>query len=73
MWSKSLNGNKRLDIFFSQPLKELLCEFNEVAFETGSGLGQIALWDRGRILTQPPVRPRNSQQKKREGVFKTVP
>ena len=33
---------------------------NEVAFETGSGFGLIALWDRGRILTQPPGRPRKS-------------
>ena len=38
------------------------------------GRGWVELhYGTGRILTQPPVRPRNSQQKKREGVFKTVP
>lgn len=58
---KRSEWQQKVGYFFIQPREELLCdEFNEVAFETGSGLGQIALWDRGRILTQPPVWPRKS-------------
>ena len=61
---KKSEWQQKVGYFFIQPQKELLCENNKVAFETGSGLGRIALWKRGRILTQPPVRPRNSQQKR---------
>lgn len=58
---KRSEWQQKVGYFFIQPREELLCdEFNEVAFETGSGLGQIALWDRGRILTQHPVWPRKS-------------
>lgn len=58
---KRSEWQQKVGYFFIQPREELLCEFNKVAFETGSGLGRIALWDRGRILTQPPGGPRNSQ------------
>lgn len=57
---KRSEWQQKVGYFFIQPREELLCEFYEVAFETGSGLGQIALWDRGGILTQPPVWPRKS-------------
>ena len=57
---KRSEWQQKVGYFFIQPREELLCEFDEVAFETVSGLGQIALWDRGRILTQPPVWPRKS-------------
>lgn len=57
---KRSEWQQKVGYLFIQPREELLCEFNEVAFETGSGLDQIALWDRGRILTQPPVWPRKS-------------
>ena len=46
---KKSEWQQKVGYIFLQPRKELPCEFNEVAVETESGLGQIALWDRGEF------------------------